>query len=320
MDAQDVQVQAVRLENVVYLFPITILYYDHLLTLDSEVKFIWKRHRNFSAYLFLINRYFAFFGNIVAGFSSFPSSLSLSNCISLELFYQIFLEIRQGMVFTLLSLRVYALYGCRRSLLVVLLSISLGGTLTSIIVSGLLRLIQFPIIRYLPKISCFHPAPSTQPEQLGCHVLLETQNAAKTSAIGWEGVFGFDVVLFSMTVLKAYQIHHEMKASNSGMPLFSMLIRDGTIYFFFMALANFVNIIMFYSSGPFEKGSLAPFASCLSVTLMSRLMLNLHEAANGGLYISYADTLSLEVWRAQRADTVISRVELQDGNYELVEM
>jgi len=60
-----------------------------------------------------------------------------------------------------------------------------------------------------------------------------------------------------------------------------------------MVLANLSNIITFYISGPFQKGSLTTFAGCLSATLMSRMMLNLHEAADNGLYLSSIDSLPL---------------------------
>ncbi|KAE9391893.1 hypothetical protein BT96DRAFT_291426 [Gymnopus androsaceus JB14] len=140
-------------------------------------------------------------------------------------------------------------------------------------------------------VSLVNRDPSTNPNQ-GCHTSPDTQDAAKT-AIGWEGLFLFDLLLFSMTVRKAYQMRRESEVNTGKMggSLFSVVVRDGSIYFFIMALANLVNIITFYIPGPFLKGTLAPFAGCLSVTLMSRLMLNLHEAANGGLYVSYSDTL-----------------------------
>ena len=38
-----------------------ILFYDHLLTFDDEVNFIWLNRKIGSSYLFVLNRYFAFF-------------------------------------------------------------------------------------------------------------------------------------------------------------------------------------------------------------------------------------------------------------------
>ncbi|KXN91196.1 hypothetical protein AN958_02515 [Leucoagaricus sp. SymC.cos] len=39
-------------------------YYDHLLTLRQEIKYIWGRAKTQSSYYFLFNRYFSFFSNL----------------------------------------------------------------------------------------------------------------------------------------------------------------------------------------------------------------------------------------------------------------
>ncbi|THV04315.1 hypothetical protein K435DRAFT_791049 [Dendrothele bispora CBS 962.96] len=77
IDSQS-ELDSVRIENYLFLFAITLLYYDHFLTLDEEINLIWRRRRSWSSWLFFFNRYFAFFGNIVAALSLFYPSFSLS--------------------------------------------------------------------------------------------------------------------------------------------------------------------------------------------------------------------------------------------------
>ncbi|KAJ7484839.1 hypothetical protein B0H11DRAFT_1162530 [Mycena galericulata] len=50
------------------------------------------------------------------------------------------------------------------------------------------------------------------------------------------------------------------------------------------ALANLVNIITFFIGGSLVPGSLATFATCMSVTMISRLMLNLHKRTEYGIF------------------------------------
>lgn len=45
---------------------------------DSEIRFLWKRPKNAGGYLFFIHRYFNFFGNMVAAFALFSTSLTIS--------------------------------------------------------------------------------------------------------------------------------------------------------------------------------------------------------------------------------------------------
>ncbi|TFK31908.1 hypothetical protein BDQ12DRAFT_671501 [Crucibulum laeve] len=42
-----------------------ILYYDHLITLGNEINYLWRRPRRAGAYWFFLNRYLAFFGNVI---------------------------------------------------------------------------------------------------------------------------------------------------------------------------------------------------------------------------------------------------------------
>ncbi|KAH9171083.1 hypothetical protein EDB89DRAFT_1193700 [Lactarius sanguifluus] len=63
------------------------------------------------------------------------------------------------------------------------------------------------------------------------------------------------------------------------MGLLDVLLRDGALYFAVMALANLANIFTFYFSRPALKGFLSTPASCVSVTLCSRLVLHLYEVA-----------------------------------------
>ncbi|KAK7455230.1 hypothetical protein VKT23_011103 [Stygiomarasmius scandens] len=68
------------------------------------------------------------------------------------------------------------------------------------------------------------------------------------------------------------------RALGGRVSLMQVLIADGSLYFVVMALANLINILTFYLAEPAFRGGLSSFASCISVTMMSRLMLNLRAA------------------------------------------
>lgn len=265
-----------RTDSYLYLFAFTFLYYDHFLTLDAEVKFVWARPRSFSSRLFLLNRYFAFVGNIVILLSMFVAPSGASSCHPWEEFQQFFHAFVQVIVAILLTLRVHALYG--RDIRV---AIGLGG----IIIFGIGATVASL------AFSQSTPAPSLFP--IGCHDVLDLKNATLVS-VGWEAVLVYDTLLFSMTLFKSYQARLQPKIKEmERLSLFTIIIRDGTMYFGFMALANLVNVLTFYVSGDsLLRGTLSPFASSTSVTLMSRLMLHLLEIADKGIYICHGDTLA----------------------------
>ncbi|KAF5381416.1 hypothetical protein D9757_009081 [Collybiopsis confluens] len=264
--------ESVQLADMMFSSALGFLYYDHLLTLDAEIRLIWTRPKNTSRYLFFFNRYFAFVGNILAAISLYSTPFSMSVCRTFELCHSIFLTLTQGLVTSLLALRVYALYGCNK----IFLFVAMGGILLGIFASVTIAIIN--------KNS---PSESTTSYEQGCHVL-ESHTEASHTAIAWECIVVLDTLLFLATLWKAYQYRLRPDVARLGVSLFAVVVRDGSIYFLIMASLNLVNIISYYTPGRVQ-GNLASFVSCLSVTLMSRMMLGLHEAADGGIYTNHHD-------------------------------
>ncbi|OBZ78207.1 hypothetical protein A0H81_02480 [Grifola frondosa] len=59
-----------------------------------------------------------------------------------------------------------------------------------------------------------------------------------------------------------------------------------------MAIVNLANTLTFYFLQPLLRGVLSTFASSVSVTMMSRVMLNLHESVAGSDVIDTSTTLT----------------------------
>ncbi|KAJ3965837.1 hypothetical protein EV361DRAFT_1016969 [Lentinula raphanica] len=229
------------------------LYYDHLLTLDEEIKFIWSRPYHSSSWLFFLNRYFSFVGNIVIFLSMFFAPSGPSSCHPWEQFNNSFMII----VAILLTMRVYALYGC--------------NTHVAVVLSGI---IIFGVCATASSIA-------TSPFPMGCHDTLNLKNAACK--------LGYMILHDSLE-----SISGKIPTSNQGIQqIVTFFVQDGSIYFGIMVLTNFTNVLTFYVSGStLLRGTLSPFASCTSVTLMSHLMLHLHKIANKGLYVCHSDTIA----------------------------
>ncbi|KAF5352990.1 hypothetical protein D9758_007967 [Tetrapyrgos nigripes] len=87
----------------------------------------------------------------------------------------------------------------------------------------------------------------------GCHTQLQFITAVQVAS-AWEALFLYDSVLLIM-MLRA-------------------------VYYVVMALANLANILTFYLAGPYMRGGISTLSSATSVTMVSRLMLHLHENAN----------------------------------------
>ncbi|KAJ7488060.1 hypothetical protein FB451DRAFT_1226335 [Mycena latifolia] len=258
---------ALRLHDYLYLVPITFLYWDHLMTFGDEVRFLWRKTKTLSTYCFLVNRYLAFFGDIVVSvfvFTSVPDSV----CKRVNLFRQLLLILNQTAICVLLTIRIYALYGRRSRIWMYM--VAAAACLLAISLWAISGQGGTPV-----------------PEVEGCHIA-NSPSIGIHLAVPWEALFTYDLMIVVALLTKSFHTRHETVTLRKDLPLLSLLIRDDAVYFVAMALANLANILTFYMAGPLLRGCLSTLASCLSVTMMSRLMLNLHAVESKGIFSTTA--------------------------------
>ncbi|KAF8874531.1 hypothetical protein BD779DRAFT_250608 [Infundibulicybe gibba] len=164
-----------------------------------------------------------------------------------------------------MSLRVYALYGRSSRALWCMIIV---GTATFSVACWALFAGQ---------------ATTVSKQTSGCHIGL-SYDTSKRLATAWEALFVYDSMIFALTLVKTWWVGRNIKIRTRQPSLITLLLRDGAIYFAVMALSNLANILTFYFCGPFLRGGLSTFSSSISVTMVSRLMLNLHETANIGIF------------------------------------
>ncbi|KAI0726586.1 hypothetical protein C8Q72DRAFT_845211 [Fomitopsis betulina] len=246
----------VFLHNYLHLVGITIFYFDYALTFGVEYTRIWKQPATRSNYLFFLNRYLTLFGDVAVNVGNFYSFKTTQSCSQYAFYRQALLIVAQVLVCFILYLRTSALYnrGQPISGIILAIGLSLGG------------LAIFAVIGQHSTISLSG----------GCHTGISRATAVRL-AVAWESLFVFDCMIFSLTMYKTWK--HRQPLRNNRLDLITMMSRDGALYFAVMACANLSNTLTFYLLQPLLRGVLSTFASSVSVTMMSRLMLNLHEGA-----------------------------------------
>ncbi|THH16610.1 hypothetical protein EW146_g4061 [Bondarzewia mesenterica] len=269
-------VEAISLHGYLELVAIIILYYDYFITLPAEIVRIWSRPLAKPSMWFFVNRYVPFFGNVVVlVFTLHDSGDSATG---------------KTVVSTLLGLRTYAFY--ERSLRILILLTSLG--FVSVVLGCAFLIKQHSTV--IPGVVGCHTGLSFR-RCVSCKGFL-SMSCISTSlpplllllvsgvdiAVPWEGQFVFDITVFALTIYKSYQHRRDSewsgKMSWSNLGLMELVFRDGAIYFGVMALMNLGNIFTFYVTSDTLRGVLSTFASSVSITMMSRLILNLHDATS----------------------------------------
>jgi len=287
------------LNSYLHLFAISILYYDWTLTFDLEISSIWRRPFKAPAICFILNRYISVIGNVFITVFNMKRQ-SLQSCKSYDLSHQIFLIANQTFVCVLLILRTWALYGRNSRILLLMIGVAL-------------------ILLGAAGWSQVGQQSNYATDIPGCNVAYSKKGAIHI-AVAWEGLLIFDSLIFILTVLKTYngrRRHHLITLRRIN--IVSLVLRDGAIYYVVMVLANLANILTFYLARPMLRGCLTSFASCISVTMMSRLMLNLHSVASAGILstLPTSDTSSGVRFTSRAPDSLPFTTHSKDTDFEM---
>ncbi|KAI0791993.1 hypothetical protein C8Q75DRAFT_614677 [Abortiporus biennis] len=264
--------------NYTRIVGIAILYYDYLVTFDDEVQYIW-RYKGSSLWLFYINRYFSLVAIIPELAISFPSILGTNEaCHQFTAYSQIIIVVAQLIVSVVLLLRTFALYDRSWRILGLMLSVGLplvGFIIWSIAIqeTGSSSIYMGCTVAGTPKSQFCTSAH--QHLQLGFHV------PRIDLSIAWMALILFDILIFLLTIMKTYQERRTCHSAILGRmgSLIDLIYKDGAIYFGIMASVNIANTITFYTLPPALQACLSRLASSISVSLMTRLILNLRKQA-----------------------------------------
>lgn len=249
----------IDLHNYLHLVGISIFYYDYVLTFSTEYIRVWRGPKPTGSWLFYVNRYLTFFGDIAVNVGNFYNFKTAKSCDDYALYRQILLIGAQVVVCIILCLRIYALYN--RSVAILVGVVGTGATLMALAVFAVTG------------------QSSSTALDSGCH-LGESRITGIRVAVAWEALFLYDVLIFSLTMYKTWKNRAVYAISDAQPNLVTLMMRDGALYFAIMASVNLANTLTFYLLQPLLRGVLSTFASSVSVTMMSRLMLNLHESAS----------------------------------------
>ncbi|KAG2139294.1 hypothetical protein DEU56DRAFT_325853 [Suillus clintonianus] len=189
------------------------------------------------------------------------------SCSKYTLYRQLVIFAQAIIVCLIMTIRTYALYGCSKRLLtwLIIILVALAGGAS---VGTFGRFSGNTII--LPGIGCYETYTAETSVRLG---------------LAWMALFVFDSLIFALTVHRICKTRGLLRLSLvTRKNVIDTIFHDGAMYFGAMALSNIPNILTYYSDSGMMNGTLGAFTSCMSVTLISRLMLNLHKSIDTGIF------------------------------------
>ncbi|KAG2358143.1 hypothetical protein BDR07DRAFT_307279 [Suillus spraguei] len=262
MDITSSEAQEIMFGTYTLLAGNSILIYDHIATLQEEIAFIWRRPKMLSAILFLLNRYFALFCNISClVLASVPLSDELFRIHTVQTI-DLCSPSNRCLPYNYHS-HLCSLWGSKRLLTcmtTIMVALAIAASVGSLghFASDL-----------LPGVGCYETYSEAVAARLG---------------IAWAAEMVFELLIFILIVYRICKTRGLLRLSLvTRRNIVDIIFHNGVMYFGAMTLVNLPNILMFYSGSVATRGTLATLTSCLSVTLISRLMLNLHKSIDTGI-------------------------------------
>jgi hypothetical protein len=186
----------------------------------------------------------------------------------------------------ILAARTYALYGCSKKILALLVSTSVVGLIISCVcnispLSPQLQRFRCSRARSLQGSLAMQPWDRPSTTFLGCHTSTSASSGVHI-AVPWECLLTFDTMLIVLTLARGRLLAPREMWVGPGAPrdIRAVITRDGVLYYAVVAGANAANVLTFYLAPAVLRGVLSNPASALSTVLCARLMLNIRAAGD----------------------------------------
>jgi len=256
-----------------FLASLTLIIFDHLLTLRSEVLYVWKRQKTFVLWLFLIIRYYAIIALTIVAIGYFSPIISGTKCLHWSLFLPLGITMPLSIgPSILLSVRVYAMYGRSKVILA-----GLGTILCAQFAAGLWqytvkggRVAPDPINNYLYHY-CIYLPPASIGSVSSMYVFIE---------------LSFNTLLFALTLGRTFFVYWHQRNFKDASSLLKTLAGNGAMYFGVIFCLNLGWALMILLAPTGLRGVFSQPTAALTTIMMSRITLNLRSS--GSRRVSYA--------------------------------
>ncbi|KAJ7191579.1 hypothetical protein GGX14DRAFT_407091 [Mycena pura] len=278
-----------RIYRSFFLAGFSVLAYDHLLTLHTEVKYIWKSKLRPSTLWYLLLRYTCLASNIWVSTFYFLI-IDYESCVKMEILWEVLVILQEALIELTLIVRVYAMYGrnpwilAALAFVLLLVAIPLWASITN----GHPQIFTAPGPG-LGVPGCHNVTPRTDTRPIGLYVRVNTNRKPPSTHM-----FHTNRDCRRLGSNAYTQRRSSSALMYTSTSLVERMWRDGVMYFGLIGLVNTANLFTFYFGDILLAGFLSWFATSLSITLLSRLILNLHEASMIGIDTEEPNTVNLE--------------------------
>jgi len=175
-----------RITNGIIVSSTALFFYDYCLTIHQEIRYVWKTKYTFANVLFVCARYSAFLTAILV---LLPSSVVMSNVRSC---LRVLAILSSELIF---ALRAWAIWGRRKSILIMFICATIAGFVPSIIIT-------------VKDISSSAVDPRLPPEYSYCEIIVSS--VGKLWVLPYLLIISYQLLTLTFTLIKISQLHRSI--------------------------------------------------------------------------------------------------------------
>lgn len=270
---------AVRSVNNISVALLTVMVYDTILTMPREIEFIWKTGDvSLPKILYIICRYHGFISIAVITRMSVGSNLSIESChIYINWLTGSSLQIEEGLVNFLLIMRINALYGGQRKVLLLLLT---------------LYFVELVLFFYCGIRVARVVKPTPLPNGLslsGCYIYFTMLPNLSFTLLAWISALVFSSILLSFSAYKAYQDLSPVASTrrswkltwlNLHHPLLLAIFQQGVVFYIVNTVITLLNAALVTRIHTVFDSIAVPIGVVAYSICGCRFLLGFHDLSN----------------------------------------
>ncbi|KAI0357258.1 hypothetical protein OH77DRAFT_1422819 [Trametes cingulata] len=235
-----------------------VIFHEYLITLDSEIRLIWRRKITGASVLFMLNRYIFVFQNAITVTSYWPLPVTACNVLG---WMDIVLNLIPYFIWNAFStLRVYALCGRDWRL----------ASLVSLLMIG-------PIFGNLYNIPTMKPDDMAQPYNCSVDNGVSLAMHNRLVLISRCSLIAADSIVLAVTWWKTYRLKKAADAANVKTSIVDLLLRDGAKSSFPHSTMLVLNVLHILINFVEQVSFMGDISDVLTSILVSRFIMNLRD-------------------------------------------
>ncbi|KAI0659997.1 hypothetical protein C8Q70DRAFT_1053251 [Cubamyces menziesii] len=228
-----------------------LIFHEYFITLDSEVRLIWRRRITGASILFFLNRYIMIFDNVIT-LASYPARTDTGYVCAALGWMDVVLNLLPYFIWNAFStMRVYAISGRDWRIASVVCLLMIG-----------------------PIASNVYNIPFEKPDNMPPPYNCQFDNALTLQTHNIIPLIAGDAIVLIVTWWKTYRLKKAADEARVKMSIVDMLLRDGTMYFGTMVVLNVLHIMVNYVV---KVSFLGDVVDVLTSILVSRFIMNLRN-------------------------------------------